>query len=110
VRQRSKASGVMSEAEKTDCILSLKQKIDLVQTTSRVVKKATVFIPALNRSITSRDNHDAPFDPEQFDAFAMKNFGSYSLIHYWDGSLFLSVPYPDPAAGKGREQAFLLAI
>lgn len=106
----STASGVMSEAEKTESILALKHKIDLVQTTSRFVKKATVFIPALNRSITSRDNYVAPFDPEQFDAFAMKNFGSYSLIHYWDGSLFLSVPYPDPAAGKGREQAFLLAI
>lgn len=106
----STAVPVMSEIQKTSAILALKRKLDLVKTSSNFVENASVFIPLLDRIVSSNDNAIAPFDKEQFRALAVTTNRYESPYLMWKDRLFISVPYPDPAISDRREPTFLLAV
>ncbi|HZG88180.1 sensor histidine kinase [Paenibacillus sp.] len=107
----STAAPVMTEVEKTEAILALKQKIDLVKSSSRFVENASAFIPLLDRTVSSNDNYIAAFDREQFEALAVTTNRYEAPFLLWDDRLFVSVPYPDPALTEGaRPPQFLLTV
>jgi len=75
-------------------ILNVKEKLNLLKTSSLYVQNVKVYIPSLDRGIfaNSYDNHI----PED-ELYALKMSGSSgSKITYWKKSLFLSEVYPDP--------------
>lgn len=81
---------VMSDAERTEAILSLKSKLDLVKNSSRFVHNVSAFIPLLNRSVTANEQYIAAFDREQFEALSVTTNRYQDPFLVWDGKLFIS--------------------
>ncbi len=106
----SSAATVMSDVERTEAILSLKHKIDLVKTSSRFVENVSAFIPMLDRTVTSNDNYITSFDAAQFEALSATTNRYDAPFLQYGRSLFISVPYPDPALSGGRAPQFLLTV
>jgi len=106
----STAVDVMSDIERTDAILSLKSKLDLVQSSNSFAKNVTAYIPLLNRSVTSNDNAIIGFDDEAFKALSVTTNRYESPYLLWKDRLFISIPYPDPPAVGRKEPLFLLTV
>ncbi len=105
----STAVDVMSDIERTDAILALKSKLNLVKTSNSFVQNVIAFIPRLDRSVTSNDNAIVAFDEEAFLALSVATNRYESPYLLWKDRLFISVPYPDPPSGK-KAPVFLLAV
>ncbi|UVI32022.1 sensor histidine kinase [Paenibacillus spongiae] len=106
----STASAIMSDIERTDAILALKNKLNLVKTSSSFVHNVIAFIPELDRTVTSNDDAINYFDEEQFNALSVITNRYESPFIMWHDRLFISVPYPDPSAYGGRKPVFLLTV
>lgn len=84
----------MDDYTRVQTILNVKDKLNLLKTSSLYVQNVKVYIPSLDRGIfaNSYDNH-IPKD----ELYALKMSGrSGSKITYWKENLFLSEVYPDP--------------
>ncbi len=101
---------VLSDIERTAAVLSLKSKLDLVESSNVFVRNVSAFIPLMNRSVTSNDDAIVEFDREAFQALAVSKNRYESPYLLWKGRLFISVPYPDPPAPGRKQPLFLLTV
>jgi len=106
----STAVDVMSDIERTDAILALKSKLDLVKSSNSFVHNVTAFIPLLNRSVSSNDDAISAFDEQAFKALSATTNRYESPYLLWQDRLFISVPYPEPPAPDRKEPVFLLTV
>ncbi|MFD0715021.1 sensor histidine kinase [Paenibacillus sp. GCM10027626] len=106
----STAAGVMSDIERTDKVLALKSKLDLVMNSNSFVENVTAFIPLLNRSISSRDNAITAFNVAQYEALSVPTNRFESPYLVWEDRIFISMPYPDPPATGKKKPIFLLTV
>ncbi|MCQ6558402.1 sensor histidine kinase [Paenibacillus mendelii] len=106
----STSTAIMSDIDRTDAILALKNKLNLVKTSSSFVHNVTAFIPELDRSVTSNDDAITAFDEAQFKALSVTTNRYETPYVIWNDRLFISVPYPDPATSGGRKPVFLLTV
>jgi two-component system sensor histidine kinase YesM len=106
----STSAAIMSNIDRTDAILALKDKLNLVKTSSSFVYNVTAFIPELDRSVTSNDDAITSLDEAQFKALSETTNRYEAPFLMWKDRLFISVPYPDPATSGGRKPVFLLTV
>lgn len=99
----------MSPVEKGQAILRLKKRLDLLQQTSKFVKEASVFIPLIDRTVSSNVNAITNFNKEEFNALihpAHKQDGSPFLV--WNDRTFITLSYP--SINTGKQSVFVLAV
>lgn len=108
--QLTSSSEVMSEIEKMQVQLRLKNRLNQLKRSSKFVDNAIVFIPAMDRVISSNDNIIGKFNEEQFHALTKSTNRYEAPFLSWNNRIFISVPYPDPAISGGRKPVFLLAV
>jgi two-component system sensor histidine kinase YesM len=104
----STSATIMSDIERTESILRLKKRLDLLKQSSRFVENAQAMIPAIDRTVAANVNAVTSFDHAEFEALRVnKNlYGSPFILI--DNRIFLSIPYPD--VNTGREPMFVLAV
>ncbi|WP_188988091.1 sensor histidine kinase [Paenibacillus nasutitermitis] len=85
----------MDDFTRAQTILSVKNKLDLLKTSSPYVEEVKVFIPSLGRGIfaNSFDNH-IPADELEILEQSPSKYGT--PFTYWKGRLLLSEVYPEP--------------
>jgi two-component system sensor histidine kinase YesM len=106
----STSNAIMSDIDRMDAILALKDKLSLVKASSSFVHNVSAFIPELDRSVTSNDDAITSFDESQFEALSVTTNRYESPYLMWDDRLFISVPYPDSTTSGGRKPVFLLTV
>lgn len=108
--QLTSSSEVMSEIEKMQAQLRLKNRLNILKRSSKFVENAISFIPAMNRVISSNDNIIGAFNEELFTALAKSTNRYEAPFLVWNDRIFISLPYPDPAISGDRTPVFLLAV
>jgi len=104
----SVAHEVMTDIERTEAVLRVKQRIDLLQKSSVFVGTALAVIPSLDRTISSNVTAITELDEEELGALLrVKNLYESPFLE-WNGRLYISVPYPD--AGASRTPLFVVAV
>jgi len=104
------SSEVMSEIEKMQAQLRLKNRLNILKRSSKFVDNAIAFIPGMNRVISSNENIIGYFDEKQFEALTKSTNRYEAPFLVWNDRVFISVPYPDPAISGDRKPVFLLAV
>lgn len=84
----------MDDYTRVQTILSVKDRLNLLKTSSLYVENVKVYIPSMKRGIfaNSYDNH---IPSDELNALELSG-RSGSKITYWKKGLFLSEVYPDP--------------
>jgi len=99
---------IMTDFDRTQAILRLKRRLDLLKQSSVFVENVSVMIPLLHRTISSNDESIAEFDSSQFEALRLAPSRLESPFMVWQDRIFISMAYPD--ASTKRRPVFLLLI
>ncbi|TLS48781.1 HAMP domain-containing protein [Paenibacillus antri] len=104
----SVAHEVMTDIERTEAVLRVKHRIDLLRQSSVFVRSAFAMIPSLDRTISSEVTAITELERDQLEALLqIKNLYESPFLE-WNGRLFISVPYPD--AGTAKTPLFVVAV
>jgi len=96
----SVAHEIMTDIERTEAVLRVKHRIDLLRESSAFVGSAFAMIPSLDRTISSEVTAITELDRGQFDALRqIKNLYESPFLE-WNGRIFISVTYPDVSSAK----------
>jgi two-component system sensor histidine kinase YesM len=106
----SSSSEVMSDIEKTQAVLRLKNRLDLFKKTSKFIGNVSAFIPALDRTVSANANVITFFDPKEFEALAVTTNRFEAPFLLWQNRIFISVPYPDALLSADKKPLFLLTV
>lgn len=99
----------MSDIDRTEALLRLKYRLNLLKKSSKFIGNASAFIPGLLRTVSANDNIITDFDDDQFRALCKPTNRFESPFLLWKGRLFISVPYPEPAT-YSKLPTFLLVL
>lgn len=103
----SHMSEILTVNQKREAMLRVQKYLSILENSSRFVKNAIVFIPPLNRSISSTE-FVAVIRGEEYEAMkALRNPYENPFL-YWDNRLFISQTSSPFAAN--REPAYLLGV
>lgn len=83
----------MGVIEKTDKINSLRNRLYLIQNSSRYIKEVSVYIHPIGRIISSVDGV-SPMDEEHYDAILSVYGGRNTRITEWRNGLYLNAAKP----------------
>ncbi|MDF2814032.1 MAG: hypothetical protein K0Q81_232 [Paenibacillus sp.] len=104
-------SQVLTEIEKTTSIVRLQQQLQQFKNENAFIEDIVLYIPAVDRTISSNDGSVQMIAKEQYDA--MKSAAArmdMPLIQY-GSKLYISFSYPDAITLSGRkEPLFILAL
>jgi len=104
----SVAHEVMTDIERTEAVLRVKQRIDLLRRSSVFVGSAFAMIPSLDRTISSEVTAITELERDQLEGLLqLKNLYESPFLE-WNGRLFISIPYPD--ASSAKEPLFVVAV
>ncbi|MBM7568428.1 sensor histidine kinase [Paenibacillus sacheonensis] len=106
----SSASEFMTEIEKMQAQLRLKNRLNQLKSSSKFVENAIAFIPQMNRVVSANDNVIGSFDPEEFEGLNKSTNRFEAPFLVWNNRVFISLPNPDPAVAGDQEPVFLLAV
>ncbi|RAP74764.1 sensor histidine kinase [Paenibacillus montanisoli] len=84
----------MDDYTRVQTILNVKDRLNLLKTSSLYVDNVKVYIPSMERGIFS-NSYDNHIQPDELEALKMSG-KTGSRITYWKKGLFLSEMYPDP--------------
>lgn len=80
--------------EKASLIIDVREQLNNLQTTSRFIEKAQVYLPQLGEVIANNATVSPIFNETEFESFKkLKKEQSSGLIYHQDGQLFLVTPY-----------------
>ncbi|WP_419872328.1 sensor histidine kinase [Candidatus Pristimantibacillus sp. PTI5] len=102
----STTSEVMSATERTSAVLRVKSQMDLLKRSSTFIDNATVFIPMMNRVVSSNTNAIADFDDDLFQALTEPSDPLTYPFHIWKERVFIVIPY----GFLDNSPLFLLAV
>lgn len=88
------AVSVMSDMEKTQAILRLKERMDNLARSSNFIKEAAISIPLIDRTISSNADSITDFDREQFQGMLQKVDPRDMPFLQWQDRLFIPLVYP----------------
>jgi len=94
------AVSIMSDIEKTQAILRLKDRMDLLARSSNFIKEAAIFIPLIDRTISSNDAGIFDLDREQFQGLQRQIDPLDMPFLEWKQRLFIPLVYPPVSMGK----------
>lgn len=89
----STTSEIMPVIERTRSVLRLKQQMDLLSRSSAFIKNAMVFIPMMNRIVSSDSNSIVDFNAEMFRALSEPTNPLDSPFLNWNNRVFITMPY-----------------
>jgi len=93
------AVSVMSDMEKTQAILRLKERMDNLSRSSNFIKEAAISIPLIDRTISSNADSITDFDREQFQGLLQKVSPRDMPFLQWQNRLFIPLVYPPGSMG-----------
>ncbi|RED59117.1 sensor histidine kinase [Cohnella phaseoli] len=93
------AVSVMSDMEKTQAILRLKERMDNLSRSSNFIKEAAISIPLIDRTISSNADSITDFDREQFQGLLQKVSPRDMPFLQWQDRLFIPLVYPPGSMG-----------
>ncbi|QJD82794.1 sensor histidine kinase [Cohnella herbarum] len=94
------AVSIMSDIEKTQAILRLKERMDNLARSSNFIKEAAIFIPLIDRTISSKADAITDFDREQFQGLLQEIKPRDMPFLEWKDRLFIPLVYPPVSMGK----------
>lgn len=106
----STSSEIMSDIEKTQSVLRLKNRLDLFKQSSQFIHNVSAFIPAIDRTVSANANMIDAFDRAEFQALARTVNLLESPFQLWQNRVFISVSYPDAILNEDRQPLFLLSV
>ncbi|TNJ63983.1 sensor histidine kinase [Paenibacillus hemerocallicola] len=106
----SSSSEIMSDIEKTQAILRLKNRLDLFKNSSQFIENVSAYIPAIDRTVSANANVIAAFDRTEFQALARAVNLFEAPFQLWQNRIFISVSYPDAILNGYRQPLFLLSV
>jgi two-component system sensor histidine kinase YesM len=89
----STTSEIMPVIERNRSVLRLKQQMDILSRSSAFIKNAMVFIPMMNRVVSSDSNSIADFNDEMFRALSEPMNPLDSPFLNWNNRVFITMPY-----------------
>ncbi|WP_123039604.1 sensor histidine kinase [Cohnella candidum] len=98
---------IMSDFDRTQAVLRLKRRLDLLKQSSTFVENVSVMIPLMDRTISSNDNSIQELDRVQFEGLRKAPNRLESPFIVWNDRIFISMPYPETT---NREPVFLLLV
>jgi two-component system sensor histidine kinase YesM len=104
----STSSDHMTDIEKMDAVLRLKNRLDLLKGSSKFVENAIAYIPSMERSVSSNENAISDLNHEELNALIQLYNRSESPFIVWNNRMFISIPYPDVSISKNTQ--FVLAV
>ncbi len=93
------AVSVMSDMEKTQAILRLKERMDNLSRSSNFIKEAAISIPLIDRTISSNADSITDFDRDQFQGLLQKVSPRDMPFLQWQDRLFIPLVYPPGSMG-----------
>ncbi|MDI4647450.1 sensor histidine kinase [Cohnella hashimotonis] len=99
---------IMSDVEKTQANLRLKNHLDILNRSSKFVEEASVFIPLIDRTITSNMEGIKDFDANQFKAMSGPLKTKESPFLFWKDRIFVTLVYPP--SSRGKDPIFVAAV
>jgi len=88
------SSEIMSSMERTDSILRLKKRLDLLKGTSSIVENVIAFIPSLDRVVSSNANAIDVFDEVLFQRLSQPVQQVSSTFVVWNNTFYITMSYP----------------
>lgn len=106
----STSSEIMSDIEKTQAVLRLKNRLDLFKKSSQFIDNVSAYIPAIDRTVSANANVIASFDRAEFQALSRMVSLFEAPFQLWQNRIFISVPYPDAILNENKQPLFLLSV
>ena len=103
------ASQIMSNFEKTQALLRLQHRLDVMKNSSIYIKDAYAYVPSLQR-IVSAINGVTEYTEEIVEVSSLMPDKSDSQIIYWKNRLFLCIRYPTSSFFSQRQPRFILLV
>ncbi|SFB58389.1 two-component system, sensor histidine kinase YesM [Cohnella sp. OV330] len=97
---------IMPDIDRTEAILRLKQKMDLMKSSSAFIENAMVFIPKMDRIVSSNANAITDLDLGMFKALSGQPDPLDYPFTFWENRVFVTIPF---GLLDGAPQ-FLLAV
>ena len=73
------------------------QKFKIIKNSSAYVKNVSLYLPAINRVISSEHLIDT-IDRDEFLAFQVQPEKMNRLLHYWNGRIYMNIAFPSQSA------------
>ena len=87
----------------------LQRRLLLLQSSSLYIKRAAVYLPAMERSVSAYNSFD-DFDEKEFEGLLRTNGSRLSHFTYWNDRLFLNMTAPGWSYRDGEDPIYLLSV
>ena len=104
------AFSIMTDSEKTEELLDIQHRLRILHDSSTYIDEVSVYIPAIERKISSQEGVERIGSREGENYLAMQEKFSGSTVFYNEGDMYLGVAWPYNAAGMRTAQTFMLLI
>lgn len=101
------ASPIMTQYERSQRVLDTQERLYLLASTSKYIRSALIYMPSIDRVMTSSMTIDA-LDKDEYDAIERGRDRGQVLAER-DGQLYINAYYPDPRYYK-RGSAYISRI
>jgi len=103
------ASQIMSNFEKTQALVRLQHRLDIMKNSSMYIDDVYVYIPSIQRTISAVNGVTEEFR-QIIEISNTEPDKSDSQIIYWKDKLFLSVRFPTSSYFSQRQPCFILLV
>ncbi|MFD0713574.1 histidine kinase [Paenibacillus sp. GCM10027626] len=104
------AADSLNDIERMQAILRLQRRLVLLRDSSPYVSNASLLIPAIDRTISS-NQLITEMDQQDFSALAVSVNRHEAPFIMYDGKMYTTVPFPEPALlSEGSQPLFLIAL
>ncbi|GGD64428.1 sensor histidine kinase [Paenibacillus nasutitermitis] len=108
VRMLSSKGEVYSDNDWRNAVLNVRSRLISLSNSSNYVRSASVYLPSVNRLISSANTYDLLPD-EEYKALKGVSQRLADPFVYWNNRLYISFPYSNLALINGREPSFLVS-
>ncbi|MBM7564262.1 sensor histidine kinase [Paenibacillus sacheonensis] len=108
--QLSTAANIMPDFDKSQAILRLQSRLYLIKDSSRFIDNVSVYIPLLDRTISSNAKYVEQFDREAYEGLILESNRYVSPFVDWQNRLYISDFYPVTASLDDRPPLFVVGI
>jgi two-component system sensor histidine kinase YesM len=105
----SLAAAGLSDYERTQAIKRLQRRLNIIKSSSNIIKEVSAHIPAIQRTISTSELIKG-IPEQEFKILQTIAERPGSPIIYWKGRLFLSEPFPNPPVTGKKQPLFILGI
>lgn len=96
----------MSSYEKSDNILAIQKRLDLMRNSSPFIRETKAYVPLLDRTVLSH-NFETFLDAEEFDAMRQSMKLYEEPFIFWRDRLFMSMQYPN---GTSERPLYIVSV